>query len=126
MKHYGIPVVHKDYIPEDLPDNTEADYRSHHKVWKSILDSSIHPGAKRFRNYLMGRLGTVKKNGQKKELNTEVVSRNIAFAIVMFQNSKRGREVEELDMVVFNTAQDVTKALSETKCIEDPDILTDV
>ena len=67
MKHYGIPVVHKDYIPEDLPDNTEADYRSHHKVWKSILDSSIHPGAKRFRNYLMGRLGTVKKNGQKKK-----------------------------------------------------------
>jgi len=88
----------------------------------------IHsPRCKTIQELLNGKTwNSEEKRPKKKELNTEVVSRNIAFAIVMFQNSKRGREVEELDMVVFNTAQDVTKALSETKCIEDPDILTDV
>jgi len=68
----GGDFVH-DYVPQHLPDNSQADYRSHHKIWKTILDSSIDPGAKRFKNYLMKKFG-IMKNG-KLELDTELISR---------------------------------------------------
>lgn len=116
----GSDFIH-DYIPEDVPDNSLANYRHHHKIWKTILESSIHPGAIRFKNYLMNLYGK-EKNG-KKELNTELISRNMAFAIVSVQNSKHGPAAKEAGLHLFRSAHEVRVALDETHCLEDPEIL---
>lgn len=111
----------KDYVPNILPENSRKEYKTHHETWKTILDSSVHPGAIRFKKYLTTKFGK-NKNG-KIELNTEVISRNIAFAVVLMNNSKHNGEALEVGISIFKSAQDVRDALVLTECLLDSDIL---
>ena len=104
------------FQPGGLPDNSLRDYRKHHQEWNTILSSSVHPGAIRFKKALEKIYGA--------KYNGEIISRNIAVSIVFLQNLKHGAAAKEVGLDLLENPDQLVQVLSDWRCLEAPDQLT--